>query len=184
MSVRRNHAVLPPGLTAACCRRHVAELQANFVPRETDCFVTTYPKCGTTWMQQICVLLKQGREDEDVPFDATERVHYNTKAPWLDMLYPDWTLEKFAEMDDPRIFKTHAPFELMPTQRDDEGLPTHGSMIYVARNPKDACVSHFHHARAIHAFNYDGTWGDFIRRFLGGDVSHPCARHAFSKRFC
>ena len=103
-------------------------------------------------------------------------MHYNTKAPWLDMLYPDWSLEKFAEMGDPRIFKTHAPFELMPTQRDDEsGLPTHGSVVYVARNPKDACVSHFHHARAIHAFNYDGTWGDFIQRFLEGDVSHPCA---------
>ena len=28
MSVRRSAAVLPPGLTAACCRRHVAELQA------------------------------------------------------------------------------------------------------------------------------------------------------------
>ena len=132
--------------------------------------------------EQICVLLKEGSEDEDRAFDPTERVHYNTKAPWLDMLYSDWSLEKFAEMDDPRIFKTHAPFELMPTQRDDEsGLPAHGSVVYVARNPKDACVSHFHHARAIHAFNYDGTWGDFIRRFLEGDVSHPTAALISSK---
>ena len=71
MSARRRCAALPPGLTAARCRRHVAALQAEFVPRESDCFVTTYPKCGTTWMQQICVLLKEGSEDEDHPFDPS-----------------------------------------------------------------------------------------------------------------
>ncbi len=46
MSARRRS--LPPGLTAGRCRRHVAELQKGFVPRETDGFVTTYPKCGPT----------------------------------------------------------------------------------------------------------------------------------------
>ena len=103
--------------------QHVAELQDSFVPRPTDAFVTTSPKCGTTWTQQICVLLKEGEVENDVAFDPAEKVAIDEKAPWLDLLYGvgSKTLDDFEGMSNPRIFKTHAPFELMPTQRVESG---------------------------------------------------------------
>ncbi|KAH8071407.1 sulfotransferase [Aureococcus anophagefferens] len=38
----------------------VAELRRSFLSRAGDVFVCTYPKCGTTWMQQIVLLLLHG----------------------------------------------------------------------------------------------------------------------------
>jgi hypothetical protein len=36
------------------------ELATTFESRDGDVFICTYPKCGTTWMQQICHLLVHG----------------------------------------------------------------------------------------------------------------------------
>ena len=35
----------------------VAELRRSFAAEASDVFICTYPKCGTTWMQQIILLL-------------------------------------------------------------------------------------------------------------------------------
>ena len=46
-----------------------------FSPKATDVFITTYPKCGTTWMTQICHMLRTncdmdfGEITEVVPWD-------------------------------------------------------------------------------------------------------------------
>jgi hypothetical protein len=62
-----------------------------------------------------------------------------------------------------RVFKTHAPFGLMPCV-DLAG--SGAKVIYVARNPKDACVSAFYHNRAIPMHEYDGPWDNFCGLYL------------------
>ena len=52
---------------------------ASFVPRPTDVFVVSYPKCGTTWMKQIMHQLRSGG---DMSYrDITDVV------PWIDVAY-------------------------------------------------------------------------------------------------
>ena len=51
-------------------------LPVSFAPRASDVFVVTYPKCGTTWMTQICHQLRTGGDEafgeitEVVPWDV------------------------------------------------------------------------------------------------------------------
>ena len=73
-----------------------------------------------------------------------------------------------------RIFKTHAPVQLLPGSGDHAGT---GSVIkrklrtiVVTRNPKDACVSMFYHARNIKPFENFGPWEDWVQRWGRGDV--------------
>merc|ERR1719498_1340936 len=129
-------------------------LVTTFPTRDRDVFICTYPKCGTTWMQQICHLLVHGGEQGNTTMYAT--------APWLECLCAapilhereanNYTLEQIANMprDRPRFFKSHANFADMP--RGTAKVKT----IIVSRNPKDTCVSMWHHIREKPEFNLKG----------------------------
>ncbi|XP_028416097.1 amine sulfotransferase-like [Dendronephthya gigantea] len=82
------------------------EYAMNFVPRSTDVIISTSPKCGTTWMQQI---LHQLRSGGDMSFaDIDEHV------PFIDLAYfvgQDLDAEHKYQ---PRCFKTHFPCESCP----------------------------------------------------------------------
>ncbi|XP_028406630.1 amine sulfotransferase-like isoform X1 [Dendronephthya gigantea] len=72
----------------------------NFKPRSDDVFVVTWPKCGTTWMQQI---LHQLRSGGDMSFDEISDV-----VPSLEGAY-DTERDLEAEHNfQPRCYKTHA----------------------------------------------------------------------------
>ena len=98
-----------------------------FAPRATDVFVATYPKCGTTLMQQIVHGL---RTAGDLDFEDISAV-----VPWLELAWDlgiDPTAEQRAK---PRAFKTHL---------DQGSLPRGGRSIYVLREPEAALVSFYH----------------------------------------
>lgn len=136
-------------------------LVTTFDARAGDIFICTYPKCGTTWMQQICHLLVNGGEQGDSTMYAT--------APWLECLCAapilhereanDYTMEQLAAMtaDRPRFFKSHANFPDLP-RGSKTGIGGAGGVkaIIVSRNPKDTCVSMWHHAREKPEFNLAG----------------------------
>eukprot|EP00729_Bicosta_minor_P028388 gene28388-1037_t len=70
-----------------------------FKPRATDVYISTYPKCGTTWMQQICHGLRSGGS---MDFGEVCEV-----VPW-DILALDCkqNLED-EQVCNPRVFKSH-----------------------------------------------------------------------------
>lgn len=127
-----------------------------------DTWVVTYPKCGTTWAQQIVKLILSKGEDDGKKI--------NEAVPWIEAANnPDPNLDykvDISALQSPRAFKSHFAYDRMPC-----GLPssTTCKYIYVARNPKDVAVSYFHHHLG---FKYvaELCWEDYISWFLSGQV--------------
>ena len=113
---------------------HEQVILANFSVRPTDVLITTAPKAGTTWMQQILYQLKSGGDEDFTSID--------TVVPWLELPRPGRTVDDiladFAAMADPRLFKTHCTFDQTP------GVDT-ARIILSSRDPRDCCISFYHH---------------------------------------
>jgi hypothetical protein len=120
-----------------------------------DVFVSSYPKCGTTWTQYIVYLLLHDAE----PLPPGSSI--NDVFPHLEEVGKDVV----RALPEPRLIKTHLPFERTPWSPD-------ARYIYVARNPFDCAVSFYHHTRGFvrHYDFADGTFEDFFECFVRGEV--------------
>jgi hypothetical protein len=127
----------------------------SFKPRPTDIFVTTYPKCGTTWMTQICHQLRTGGH-----MDFEEIVEV---CPW-DILALDCGQDLDADhVANPRVFKSH--------ERSAD-IAKGGRYIHVCRNPLDAFISFYRFLPAFAAIPPGAiTIEDFAAAVFGG-LSH------------
>ncbi|KAK3263661.1 hypothetical protein CYMTET_27548 [Cymbomonas tetramitiformis] len=81
----------------------------KFKPRISDVICAIPAKSGTTWVQQICHQIRvKGR-----PFDFDDQ---NDIMPWIErasyLLGTDLNAEHVAN---PRVFKSHLPYHLVPT---------------------------------------------------------------------
>jgi hypothetical protein len=113
---------------------HDPVILANFIARATDVLITTAPKAGTTWMQQILHQLRSGGDAEFASIDAV--------VPWLELPRRGRTaaaiLADYEAMADPRVFKTHCTYSQTP------GTDT-ARIILSSRDPRDCCISYYHH---------------------------------------
>ncbi|KAG8177584.1 hypothetical protein JTE90_028305 [Oedothorax gibbosus] len=127
----------------------------TYNPRPDDLFIVTYPKSGTTWMQIIVACIcRRGR-----PFESA--LEFFSESPFLEMTGSEGPLA----MKRPGAIKTHLPFHLAPWS--DEA-----KYIYVARNPKDVCVSFFNHVKNMNGYNFtDGQFDDYFEIFMEGKVN-------------
>jgi hypothetical protein len=109
----------------------------SFKPQQDDIFITTYPKCGTTWTSQICHILRGG----DMNFEEI-----GTVVPW-DILALDCNQNlNDKQVAKPRLFKSHEDWAHVPgggAKKDARRGDHEAKYIYVVRNPKDAFVSFF-----------------------------------------
>lgn len=113
---------------------HDPYILSHFSAKPSDVLITTAPKAGTTWMQQILHQLRSGGD---------ERFHnIDDVVPWLERVREGVTwqqrLEYFEQLPAPRLFKTHCTFEQTP------GFGT-AKVIMTSRDPRDCCVSFYHH---------------------------------------
>nr|XP_042912715.1 sulfotransferase ssu-1-like [Parasteatoda tepidariorum] len=127
----------------------------KYKPRPDDLFLVTYPKCGTTWTGQILLLILRKGEPLENPSDL------HAKAPFLEMTGVDFV----DKMMRPGPIKTHLPFHLTPFSKD-------AKYICVTRNPKDCCVSYFHHMRNLPGHNFNGTFDQFFELFVSGKIDY------------
>jgi aryl sulfotransferase len=104
----------------------------HYRPRPDDVVVATYAKCGTTWMQQIVLLLI---------FQDAEPRPVMEISPWIDRRFPapvETVMAAIEAQSHRRSLKSHLAAD---------GLPIHSEVkyIHVARDGRDACMSYHHH---------------------------------------
>lgn len=127
-----------------------------------DVFIVSYPKSGTTWAQQIVRLLRnRGREDGQ---------RLDLAMPWIECVGSPGSVQPTSLVDleclpSPRSFKCHLPYALVPG-----GLPhtTCAKYIYIARNPKDVCVSFWMQNKRKIDPKERLTWERFFDKFVHG----------------
>jgi len=82
------------------------ERGSAFRPRPDDVLISTYPKCGTTWMQQIVHALRTRGSMDFAEITAV--------VPWIEMADAMSIDLSAAQAAAPRAFKTHLPWGEVP----------------------------------------------------------------------
>lgn len=125
---------------------NITDLQSRFALRPSDVILSSYPKTGSTWLQQTVKLIRNNGVEDGRNVDQA--------VPLLEYLTPEDT----EAMSSPRCFKTHVPFRLIPGGKP---VATSAKYIYIYRNPKDAAVSLYHFSVGFQ-FAPSLSWDDFF----------------------
>merc|ERR1711936_149922 len=181
--------------------------------RASDIWVVTQPKCGTTWTQEMVWQIANNVDTEggkvllssrfpflefDTLMDMDAGVGFKSSLGVSLMNFMMWwesfrlskpsswlgyrnCVEFLKDMDERRFIKSHLPLSLLPPN-----LLHTAKVIYVARNPKDAMVSFYHHHKLIKAHGYVGDLPTFAKRMtkdqLMGNPFFPHLEEAWEKR--
>ncbi|XP_078113426.1 sulfotransferase family 5A, member 1 [Sander vitreus] len=152
------HGILFPGHLHT---QDSLQLALKFPFQDTDIVIVSYPKSGTTWMQEIVSLISS-RGDPQV----SQTVPNWTRAPWLEHHYFAVVLE--ASPTTPRVITSHLPHHLLgPTLQGSKA-----KVIYVSRNPKDVAVSFYHFHKIANFLPEAGSFPEFLNRFLEGTLHY------------
>ncbi|XP_068242962.1 sulfotransferase 1A1-like isoform X2 [Palaemon carinicauda] len=154
----------------------------------------TWPKCGTTLMQetiwtlinnpnlnspdgQLSLTLRSPFFEMDMfapPSKPGEVPAQNKhmlaamKRWYPDLAQNDAVFYQFSTVyPDPRLLKTHLPFSLMSPSILDSS-----KVVYVARNPKDVVVSYHHHSKIVKGHDFVGRFEDFVQYFVDDDLMY------------
>jgi hypothetical protein len=117
-------------------RRYVSDEEDSdrwqrFPFRDGDVVVSTRSKSGTTWVQQICLLLLHGTPELPAPLGDL--------SPWVDWLTipEDELFARLEAQPGRRVVKTHTPL-------DGVVLDGRATYVVVVRDPLDMAVSLYH----------------------------------------
>ncbi|XP_053871088.1 sulfotransferase 1B1-like isoform X1 [Malaclemys terrapin pileata] len=156
----------------------------NFQARPDDLLISTYPKAGTTWMQEIVdLILVQG----DV--EKACRAPTHIRIPFLEICSPPPVpsgVQQLANVPSPRVIKTHLPFQLVPKSFWENRC----KVIYVARNAKDNVVSYYFFDQMNKTQPEPGPWELYVQKFMDGKLAwgswydHVCRYWAERANHC
>uniref|UniRef100_F6X329 Sulfotransferase n=2 Tax=Ciona intestinalis TaxID=7719 RepID=F6X329_CIOIN len=121
-------------LPGACSQKDFNSAR-KYKAKDSDVFVCSYPKTGTTWLLTITWLIVH--HGEEIPKNYTDSI------PTLEFDGCE-NIEAIDDGEFPRIIKTHFPYKLVPKNLK-------AKYLYITRNPKDAFVSYYFHVRGFNS---------------------------------
>jgi len=126
-----------------------------------DILSVSYPKTGSTWVNEILLLIKLDVDEEkwrNIP--RFERFPYIEMDP--PMMARGHTYDKLDNAPPPRLVKSHLPVDFFTRHLHEEGP----RIVVPMRNPKSTLVSFYHFYRANRALGcFTGTWDEFFHLF-------------------
>lgn len=141
----------------------------NLDVQKDDIVVTSFPKTGTTWIQEIVYHVLHV---DDIEKPSQKCI--DERFPYMEMPDNAEVFKSIRELTKPRLLKSHLPFSLLPLGKCNKGY----KIIYISRNPKDTAVSMYHFYRAIYSFGFQGTLLDFVNMFTSDSVIYgPFWKH-------
>lgn len=139
----------------------------KFTVRADDVWVISWPRSGTTWVQEIVYLIQTNL---DLDLEAVKNIEQ--RFAFLENAYPG--LKTMEEMRSPRLIKSHLPFHLLPEQMET----VRPKVIYVVRNPKDILISYYSFLKMLTPLKFEGTFEEFCDRFTKDKVYYsPWGKH-------
>ncbi|XP_033126751.1 sulfotransferase 1C2-like [Anneissia japonica] len=144
--------------------KEILEVMKTFKVRDDDVWVVTYPKSGTTWMQEIVSAVCA-----DGDLESIKQTSLDDRVPFIDCVFSFDKRPRYMDLDEKtsrRLIKTHFPHQLIPPGV----LKQTPKVIYVSRNPKDVIVSCFHFYNAFVLTAPKIKWDDFFQYFIKNEV--------------
>lgn len=130
----------------------------SFEVENTDVWVSTYPKSGTTWVLELVYLI-----ENDCNFNKAKSKLLEERTPFFE--HPSVDFDLLKKMESPRIFKTHLPVDILPNNALKDS-----KIVYVLRNPKDVTISSFEFNRNCTQSKMNQNLQEYIESFKNGKL--------------
>ncbi|XP_027732450.1 bile salt sulfotransferase [Vombatus ursinus] len=140
--------------------KHLKFCRDEFVVKNTDVIVVTYPKSGTNWVIEIISLIHSKGDTTWV-----QSIPIFERSPWVEVKASQPLLCK-KEQNGPRFYSSHLPIWLFPKSY----FQSKAKIIYVMRNPKDVIVSLYHFTKVLKCFETAESVSQMIKMFSQGTV--------------
>jgi len=118
----------------------VNNFQKHFQAKDTDIFVASFPKSGTTWLKALAFVIVNHQR-----FSSFDHHPLLSSNPHELVSFPELSLSHdlhdqilaLSNMSEPRVLATHLPFPSLP----ESITKSNCKILYICRNPFDTFVS-------------------------------------------
>ncbi|XP_027286598.1 3-beta-hydroxysteroid sulfotransferase-like [Cricetulus griseus] len=130
----------------------------NFLMKDDDVILVTYPRSGTHWMIEIVSLILSKGDPTWV-----QTVNSHTRFLWIE----DKDSQKLLKGPDrPRLLATHLPIHLFPKSC----FTSRAKIIYIIRNPRDVATSIYHIRKYTPNVKIPKNFEEFLNAFIHGEL--------------